>query len=110
MGYPGASGSHLGFQICSAEDNRDVDPIVLVIVLAVGMPLAVIAALAVSARLRGPAPRPESRRRVESLVTEAVPEQRPDEDDLADEGPSFGIDSPPPEPDPELRGNREHQG
>jgi hypothetical protein len=87
-----------------------VDPIVLVIVLAVGMPLAVIAALAVSARLRGPAPRPESRRRVESLVTEAVPEEHPDEDDLADEeGPSFRIDSPPPEPDPGLRGNRGDQ-
>ena len=87
-----------------------MDPIVLVIVLAVGMPLAVIAALAVSARLRGPAPRPESRRRVESLVTEAVPEEHPDEDDLTDEeGPSFRIDSPPPEPDPGLRGNRGDQ-
>ena len=87
-----------------------MDPIVLVIVVAVGMPLAVIAALAVSARLRGPAPRPESRRRVESLVTEAVPEERRDEDDLADESPSFRIDSPPPEPDPGLRGDRGDQG
>lgn len=87
-----------------------MDPIVLVIVVAVGMPLAVIAALAVSARLRGPAPRPESRRRVESLVTEAVPEERPDDDHPADEGPSFRLDSPAPEPDPGLRGNRGDQG
>ena len=62
-----------------------MDPIVLVIVLAVGMPLAVIAALAISARLRGPAPRPESRRRVDTLVTDVIPDQRPDEDDLRDE-------------------------
>jgi hypothetical protein len=84
-----------------------VDPIVLVIILAVGMPLAVVAALAISARLRGPAPRPESRRRVDSLVTEAVPEEHADEGDTEDAGPTFSIDSPPPEPDPGLRGRSE---
>jgi hypothetical protein len=84
-----------------------VDPIVLVIILAVGMPIAVVAALAVSARLRGPAPRAESHRRVDSLVTDAIPEERADEDDLEDAGPTYSIDSPPPEPDPGLRGRPE---
>lgn len=84
-----------------------MDPIALVIILAVGMPVAVIAALAISARLRGPAPRAESRRRVDSLVTEAVPEEHAHEDELEDEGPAFSIDSPPPEPDPGLRGRPE---
>jgi hypothetical protein len=80
-----------------------VDPIVLVIVIAVGMPVAVVAALAISARLRGPAPRPESRRRVDSLVTDVIPEERPDDSEVDDEGPAFSIDSPPPEPDPGLQ-------
>jgi hypothetical protein len=62
-----------------------VDPIVLAIVLAVGMPLAVIWALAKSAQLRGPAPRRESRRRVDSLVTQAIPEEHPDEPDADDD-------------------------
>jgi hypothetical protein len=66
------------------------------------MPLAVVGALAYSARLRGPTPRKESRQRVGSLVTDAVPEENPDEAD-GDDGPSFSIDSPPPEPDPGLR-------
>jgi hypothetical protein len=59
-----------------------VDPIVLVIVLAVGMPVAVVLALAKAAQLRGPAPRRESRRAVDSLVTEAVPEEQPDDADV----------------------------
>jgi hypothetical protein len=80
-----------------------VDPIVLVIILAVGMPVAVVLALAKSAQLRGPAPRKESRQRVDSLVTEAIPEEQPDDADVNDEGPDFSIDSPPPEPDAELR-------
>jgi hypothetical protein len=80
-----------------------VDPIVLVIIIAVGMPLGVVLALAYAARLRGPMPRKESRRRVGSLVTEAIPEEHPDEADVADEGPDFSIDSPPPDPDPGLR-------
>ena len=80
-----------------------MDPIVLVIVLAVGMPLAVVGGLAYSARLRGPTPGKESRRRVGSLVTEAVPDKDPDDDDAGDDGPTFSIDSPPPDPDPGLR-------
>ena len=80
-----------------------MDPIILVIVIAVGMPIAVVAALAISARLRGPAYRPESRRRVDSLVTDVIPEEHPDDAEVGDEGPAFSIDSPPPEPDPALR-------
>ena len=80
-----------------------MDPIVLVIILAVGMPLAVVGALAYSARLRGPTPRKESRQRVGSLVTNAVPEEHPDDAAEDDDGPTFSIDSPPPEPDPGLR-------
>jgi hypothetical protein len=81
-----------------------VDPILVVIVIAVGMPVAVVLALAWSARLRGPAPRRESRRRVDSLVTDAIPEEHRDNQDEDDDGPGFSIDSPPPEPDPGLRG------
>jgi hypothetical protein len=84
-----------------------MDPIVLVIIIAVGTPLAVVAALAYSARLRGPAPGKESRRRVDALVTEAIPEEPPEEQSTEDDGPGFSIDSPPPEPDPGLRGRSE---
>ena len=80
-----------------------MDPIVLIIIIAIGMPLAVVWALAKSSQLRGPAPRKESRRPVGSLVTEVVPEERPDEEDAEAAGPEFSIDSPPPEPDPGLR-------
>jgi hypothetical protein len=80
-----------------------VDPIVLVIIIAVGTPLGVVFALAYAARLRGPAPRKESRRRVGSLVTEAIPEEREEEPDVGDDRPDFSIDSPAPEPDPGLR-------
>jgi hypothetical protein len=80
-----------------------VDPIVLVIVIAVGTPVAVMLGLAYAARLRGPTPRSESRRRVGSLVTEAVPEEHPEDSVDDDDGPTFSIDSPPPEPDPGLR-------
>jgi hypothetical protein len=59
-----------------------VDPFVLVIVLAVGMPLAVIWALSKSASLRGPAPRhPESRKPVDALVTDVIPEEVPEDDE-----------------------------
>jgi hypothetical protein len=59
-----------------------VDPIVLVIVLAVGMPLAVIWALSKSASLRGPAPRrPESRKPVGALVTDVIPEDLPEDEE-----------------------------
>ena len=83
--------------------NPGVDPIVIAVILVVGMPLAVLWALARSSRLRGPLPRPESRRPVESLVTEVVPEEHPDEEAEPDDGPAFSIDSEPPEPDPDLR-------
>jgi hypothetical protein len=65
-----------------------VDPIVLVIIIVVVTPVAVVVALVKSARLRGPLDRPESRQPVGALVTEAIPEERPGEDD---------------EPDPEVR-------
>ena len=65
-------------------------------------PLAILGALALSARLRGPAYRAESRRPVESLVTHAIPEEHPDEDEADDKGPDFKIDSEAPEPDPGL--------
>ncbi|MEA2494367.1 MAG: hypothetical protein QOJ29_2278 [Thermoleophilaceae bacterium] len=88
--------------------NLSVDPIVLVIIIAVGMPLGVVFALAKTAQLRGPAaPGRESRKRVESLVTEAIPEEHPEDDEDPDAGPEFRIDSEPPEPDPELRPDRE---
>jgi pimeloyl-ACP methyl ester carboxylesterase len=79
-----------------------VDPIVLIIIVAVGMSIGIVLALAYAARLRGPAPRSESRRRVGALVTEAVPQEHPD-DEVEDEGPAYSIDSPPPDPDPGLR-------
>jgi len=69
-----------------------VDPIVIAIVIVVLMPLAAIWALAASAQLRGPAPRKEPRRPVESLVTEAVPEEHPDQPDADDEGPGRARD------------------
>jgi hypothetical protein len=65
-----------------------MDPLVLVIVIVIGMPLAVAWALAASARLRGPMHRPESRRRVRSLVTEAVPDEPPAEDESDAEAPT----------------------
>lgn len=80
-----------------------MDPIVIAIILVVVMPVAVFWALAKSSQLRGPAPRRESRRPVGSLVTEAIPEEHPDDDDQGEPGPTFSIDSAPPEPDPELR-------
>ena len=80
-----------------------MDPLVLVIGLLILVPLATIWALAKSAQLRGPAPRRESRRRVDSLVTEAIPEEHPAEEAEDDVGPDFRIDSEPPEPDPALR-------
>jgi hypothetical protein len=80
-----------------------VDPIVLVIVVVIVTPLAVIWALAKSSQLRGPLPRKESRRPVDSLVTDALPEEHPDDEADEDAGPEFSIDSPPPEADPGLR-------
>ena len=80
-----------------------MDPILIAVILVVVFPLAVLWALAKSARMRGPMSRPESRRPVESLVTDAIPEEHPDEDLEDDEGPTFSIDSEPPEPDPAVR-------
>jgi hypothetical protein len=51
------------------------------------MPLAVIWGLSKSASLRGPAPRGrESRKPVEALVTDVIPEEVPEDDE--DEPPS----------------------
>jgi hypothetical protein len=59
-----------------------VDPIVLIIVLAVGGPLGIVWALSKSASLRGPAPRArESRKPVSDLVTDVVPEEQPEDDE-----------------------------
>jgi hypothetical protein len=59
-----------------------VDPTLLIIAIAVVTPVAIIWALAKSARLRGPATRHESKRPVGSLVTDVVPEDDPgDEND-----------------------------
>jgi hypothetical protein len=80
-----------------------VDPFVLVIIIVILTPLAILGALALSARLRGPAYRAESKRPVESLVTHAIPEEHPDEDKADDDAPEFKIDSEAPEPDPGLR-------
>jgi hypothetical protein len=78
----------LGEQFAAKSDNRAVDPIVLVIAVAVLTPIAVIWALAKSASLRGPLPRPEGRRPVQDLVTDAVPEAHPE--DIADDAPREG--------------------
>ena len=59
-----------------------MDPIVLIIILAVGGPLGVVWALSKSAALRGPAPRGrESRKPVSDLVTDVVPEEHPEDDE-----------------------------
>ena len=85
-----------------------MDPIVLVIIVAVGAPVGVLLGLAYAARLRGPARPRETRRPVRSLVTEAVPEERERDADAADdESPVFSIDSAPPDSDP---GPREPRG
>jgi hypothetical protein len=75
-----------------------MDPIVLVIIVAIGTPVGVIWALSKSAALRGPLPRPESRRPVEALVTDVIPEEHPDDDQVDDDAPDFRIDSAPPDP------------
>jgi hypothetical protein len=75
-----------------------MDPIVLVIIVAIGTPIGVIWALSKSAALRGPQLRPESRKPVEALVTEVVPEEHPEDDDVDDDPPNFRIDSAPPDP------------
>ena len=80
------------------------DPYVLVAIIVIVMPLLVLGGMALSARWRGPVYRSESRRPVESLVTDVIPDDRPEDEDVTDEGPQYSIDSPPPDPDPGLRG------
>jgi hypothetical protein len=98
LGYPDVEASHIdplkfSDRVAAKPQRRGkiplVDPIALVIIVVVVTPVAVLLALAKSARLRGPLERPESRKPVGTLVTEAIPEEQPGEDD---------------EPDPELRG------
>ena len=103
MGYPDAFGSHIYSEICPDEDNPGVDPTLIVVIVVVVVPVLVVGALAYSARLRGPGTPAESRRRVDALVTEAVPEEHREDAEVDDEGPAYSIDSPPPEPDPGLR-------
>jgi hypothetical protein len=82
-----------------------VDPIVLIILIVVGTPTAVIWALSKSASLRGPAPRPvESRKPVDLLVTDVIPEEHPEEDEH--EPASLRIDSAAPEPADAQRDER----
>jgi len=65
-----------------------MDTWLLVAIIAITVPVAVIWALAKSAALRGPEPRPGGKRRVESLVTEIVPDDRPEEErEFPDLGP-----------------------
>jgi hypothetical protein len=66
------------------RQNRGVDPIVLALILLVVVPIAVVWALAKSASLRGPLPRTTPRKPVEALVTEAIPEEHPDDEDEDD--------------------------
>jgi hypothetical protein len=82
-----------------------VDPLVLVLIVAIGTPIGVIWGLSKSASMRGPSVRIESRRPVESLVTEAVPEELPEPDE-DDDGPEFRID----EMDEDGGDGRPHSG
>lgn len=64
---------------------RPVDPVFVIVVIVVLTPVAIVWALAKSARLRGPATRKESKRPVESLVTDVIPHD-PDEQSGDDSG------------------------
>ena len=94
VGYPAPLSSHLdsrvpcsrwakGPQIATIEE---VDAWVIVIIALVLVPIAVVWALAKSASLRGPAPRANPQRRVETLVTEAIPEEHPEDEEDVDAG------------------------
>lgn len=61
-----------------------MDPWIIVGFAVLVVPVAVIWALAKSAALRGPEPRPGGGRPVESLVTEVIPDDHPEEDDFPD--------------------------
>jgi hypothetical protein len=65
-----------------------VDAWLLVAIIAIIAPVAVIYALAKSASLKGAEPRPGGARRVESLVTEVIADDRPEEErEFPDAGP-----------------------
>ena len=54
-----------------------------------------------SARLRGPIQRPESKKPVEALVTDVIPEEHPEEDEETTDGERLAYEpesEPPPEP------------
>jgi hypothetical protein len=66
-----------------------VDQTLVIVLIVVLLPVALLWVLAKSAALRGPAPpAAEKRRPIESLVTEAIPEEHPDEEwvDAEDSG------------------------
>ena len=66
-----------------------MDPWLIVAIIAVALPVAVIWAMAKSASLRGPEPRPGGKRRVDSLVTEVIADDRPEEErEFPDVGPA----------------------
>ncbi len=106
MGVPGCPPrTHISRQIprtfgeiASDGNNRGVDPVVFVVIAIIVFPLAVLWALSRSASLRGPAVRSESRKPVEALVTDLIPDDRPEEERAEDDGPGFMIDSEPPDP------------
>ena len=61
----------------------------IILFVAVALPVALVWALAKSASLRGPEPRPSGKRRVESLVTEVIADERPEEErEFPDGGPA----------------------
>jgi hypothetical protein len=58
-----------------------MDATVLILIVAIAVPVLVVWALSKSAALRGPSPPAAQRRRpVETLVTEAIPEEPPEEE------------------------------
>lgn len=74
-----------------------VDPWLIILFVAVALPVALIWALAKSTSLRGPEPRPTGKRRVESLVTEVIADDRPEEErEFPEVGPAAqrGEDAP----------------
>jgi len=84
------------------SDNPGVDPIVVAILLLILVPVGVIWALSKSSSMRGPSVPPTSRRPVESLVTEAIPEEHPDPEEESEDVPDFDLsaDSEPAPDEP----------
>jgi heme/copper-type cytochrome/quinol oxidase subunit 2 len=59
-----------------------MDATLVIVLIVIALPVLVIWALSKSAGMRGPAPpAPQSRKPVEMLVTDAVPEEHPDDED-----------------------------